>query len=101
MPDTEASSFFHDPMWLDINCVDLRGAVETIEKTSEYDINLINQNINRTVKPRDLYTNLEQLRILPDNYLSPEYNDQIIRNQKLPFLRIYFIQICGTKFMSI
>lgn len=72
--------FFHDPMWLDINCVDLRGAVETIEKTSDYDIGLINQNINRTVKPRILYTNLEQLRILPDNYPSPEYNN--VENQE-------------------
>ena len=82
--------FFHDPMWLDINCVDLRGAVETIEKTSEYDINLINQNINRTVKPRDLYTNLEQLRILPDNYLSPEYNDADNQEPKIAVLAHIF-----------
>ncbi|WP_213712484.1 rhamnan synthesis F family protein [Cedecea lapagei] len=82
--------FFHDPMWLDINCVDLRGTIETIEKTSDYDLALINQNINRTVKPRVLYTNLEQLRIVPDNYLSPEYTDVISNEPKIAVIAHVF-----------
>ncbi|NIF46734.1 lipopolysaccharide biosynthesis protein [Enterobacter sp. Ap-1006] len=82
--------FFHDPMWLDINCVDLRGTIETIEKTSDYDLALINQNINRTVKPRVLYTNLEQLRIVPDNYLSPEYTDIISNEPKIAVIAHVF-----------
>lgn len=82
--------FFHDPMWLDINCVDLRGTIETIEKTSDYDLALVNQNINRTVKPRVLYTNLEQLRIVPDNYLSPEYTDIISNEPKIAVIAHVF-----------
>ncbi|RCX01738.1 MULTISPECIES: rhamnan synthesis F family protein [Kosakonia] len=83
--------FFHDPFWLDINCVDLRGAIEEVEKNSDYDIALINQNINRTVKPRVLYTNLEQLRIIPDNYVSPEYSDEQNRGAKLAVIaHVYY-----------
>lgn len=69
--------FFHNPLWMDANYVDLRGTMDIIKATSSYDVNLINQNINRTVKPRDLYTNLEQLRILPTEYHFREnYGDE-------------------------
>jgi len=57
--------FFHDPLWLDSNAVDLRAAYDFIESNSLYDTKLIDQNILRTVKPRNLYTNLELLKILP------------------------------------
>lgn len=58
--------FFHDPLWLDANAVDLRAAYNTIKDHSSYDTGLIDQNVLRTVKPRNLYTNLELLKILPE-----------------------------------
>lgn len=58
--------FFHDPLWLDVNAVDLRSAYDTIKLHTSYDTELIDQNILRTVKPRNLYTNMELLKILPE-----------------------------------
>ena len=62
--------FFHDPLWLDTNAVDLHKAYELISNEGYYDINLINKNVLRTVKPRTLYTNLELLKVLPIDGLS-------------------------------
>lgn len=72
--------FFHNPLWMAQNYVDLRKTMEIIKNTSDYDIDFISQNINRTVKPRDLYTNLEQLRILPTNYCADDENASITEN---------------------
>ncbi|WP_024553487.1 rhamnan synthesis F family protein [Franconibacter helveticus 513] len=70
--------FFHDPLWLDINAIDLNAVYSKIQDGGYYDVNLINDNILRTVKPRTLYTNLELLKILPTDGKLYEIKDKRI-----------------------
>ncbi|MFP5595093.1 rhamnan synthesis F family protein [Kluyvera sp. 142486] len=72
--------FFHDPVWMEDNYVDLRETLDVIKKTSDYNLDLIIQNVNRSVKPRDLYSNLEQLRILPTDYYLDDCNVETKEN---------------------
>ncbi|ELR65068.1 Alpha-L-Rha alpha-1,2-L-rhamnosyltransferase [Photobacterium marinum] len=58
--------FFHDPLCLDRFCVDLHKAVEIVKQQSNYDVNLIWNNISRTTQPRNLLTNAELIKVFPD-----------------------------------
>jgi len=58
--------FFHDPLFLDAHCIDLKEALDYIEGSSEYDLNLIWKNIVRSTEPRYLLTNAQHHKVFPD-----------------------------------
>lgn len=58
--------FFHDPIYMESEAIDLRRALELVRATSDYDIDLIHQNLLRTVNLRTVYTNLELLDVFTD-----------------------------------
>ncbi|WP_089166297.1 rhamnan synthesis F family protein [Caballeronia sordidicola] len=56
--------FFHNPVFMDLNAIDINKALDVIRATSTYDLSLIWKNITRTSVPRDLYTNTSGLHVL-------------------------------------
>ncbi|TPJ28389.1 rhamnan synthesis F family protein [Mesorhizobium sp. B2-7-2] len=58
--------FFHDPMFLEQNAVDLPRALRIIEETSDYPVEQIWTNILRTATLGTLITNASLIRVLPD-----------------------------------
>ncbi len=57
--------FFHTPLFHDNQAIDLPRALRIIEAESDYDTDLIWENISRTTKPRELSANAGLLKILP------------------------------------
>lgn len=84
--------FFQDPFNSDLHAIDLRKAVSIIEKKSDYSTDLIYQNINRTTKPKDLSTNLEQIKIFSTSEdLFPEFK---ISDKKIAVIaHIYYVEM--------
>lgn len=68
--------FFHDPIWLDVNSVELKKAIDLVKTKSNYDTRLIWSNINRSAEPRHLLTNAEQIRIFDENS-----NEEVINKE--------------------
>jgi len=64
-PILKRRALFHDPMFVEEQAVDVPRALELVERTSDYDIGLIWQNITRAAVSRTLYTNASLLRVLP------------------------------------
>lgn len=55
--------FFNDPLFTDVNAVMPFKALEFIEKNTEYPVDLIRQNLLRTVPPKTLANSLELLKV--------------------------------------
>lgn len=62
-PILKRRPFFHDPLWIDKNAIDLRETLEIVDSVSDYDVGLIYENLLRNTKPKDLATNITLLRI--------------------------------------
>lgn len=69
-PILKRRPFFHDPLYLQAEAINLRRAMDLIAEHSDYDLDLIQRNALRTSELRTLYTNLELLDILPDTRAS-------------------------------
>jgi rhamnosyltransferase len=65
-PILKRRPFFHDPIYMEGEAIDLRRALDLVATHSDYDVDLIVRNALRTTDLRTLYTNLELLDILPD-----------------------------------
>jgi lipopolysaccharide biosynthesis protein len=65
-PILKRRPFFHDPIYMEGEAIDLRRAVDLVAEHSGYDIDLIVENALRTTNLRTLYTNMELLDILPE-----------------------------------
>lgn len=65
-PILKRRPFFHDPIYLEGEAIDLRRALDRVARHSSYDIDLITRNALRTTDLRTLYTNLELLDVLPE-----------------------------------
>lgn len=79
--------FFHDPLFLDANCVDLKSTMNYIENNTSYDVNLIWDNILRSTEPRVLLTNAEHHKVFPDiqeNAFSGEVKIAVIAHVYYP-----------------
>lgn len=57
--------FFHDPLYLEAEAIDLHRAIDLIRTYTDYPLDLIWKNIVYAAEPRTLYTNVEMLEILP------------------------------------
>ncbi|ELR65067.1 Alpha-L-Rha alpha-1,2-L-rhamnosyltransferase [Photobacterium marinum] len=66
-PIVKRRPFFHDPIWIDKNAIDLRYTLEYISSNTDYNVDLILSNLLRTAKPKDLATNLDLLKIFDSN----------------------------------
>jgi lipopolysaccharide biosynthesis protein len=58
--------FFHDPVFHDVNAIDLPRALRFIERHSDYDLDLIWRSIIRTTEPGTLNANAARASIFPD-----------------------------------
>jgi rhamnosyltransferase len=66
IPILKRRPFFHDPLYLDQQCVDLDRVMELVKKKSDFDTSLVWKDMTRVAKPRDLYTNATLLQVMPD-----------------------------------
>ncbi|MCQ9328036.1 rhamnan synthesis F family protein [Pelistega suis] len=62
-PILKRRPFFHDPLHHDRECIFLRRALQFVENSTEYPLELILNNILRTSKPKDIATNLTLLKV--------------------------------------
>ncbi|PRA54455.1 hypothetical protein CQ062_12670 [Ochrobactrum sp. MYb68] len=67
-PILKRRSFFHTHLFHDMNGIDLPRALRLIEKTSDYDLNLIWENVARTSKLRELSSNASLLKVIGNEY---------------------------------
>lgn len=65
-PILKRRPFFHDPVFLESEAIDVRRALDIVCSTANYDVGLIWKNLIRTTPLRTIYSNLEQLSILSD-----------------------------------
>ncbi len=70
-PILKRRPFFHDPLYMACEAVNLRRALDLVAERSDYDLDLIEGNTLRTSELRTLYTNLELLDIFPDVRCEP------------------------------
>lgn len=63
-PILKRRAFFHEPLYLELNNVELNRAVDIIRRNGTYDLALIWSDITRTTRPVDLYTNATQLEVI-------------------------------------
>lgn len=75
-PILKRRPFFHDPLWIDRNAIDLQETLNLVNAGSSYDINLIYRNLLRTTKPKDLATNISLLKIF-DSFDAPKTRKDI------------------------
>lgn len=71
-PILKRRPFFHDPLYLEAEAIDVRRALDLVRAKTEYPADLIWRNIIRSSEPRVLYTNAELLDILPPVRLTKE-----------------------------
>lgn len=74
-PIIKRRNFFHDPMILNHWATNLPRALRIIKEKSDYDLNLIWQNVVRTVKPRDLNATSARMSILSDSVSETQKNN--------------------------
>ena len=65
-PIVKRRTFFHDPLYLSDNAIIGRDVIDILERTSDYPLELIWENIARTVEPRVAATNFSLHRIYSD-----------------------------------
>ncbi|KAB1659476.1 glycosyltransferase [Pseudoclavibacter chungangensis] len=70
VPIMKRRVFFHDPLHNDKVPIIARDALETVERTSDYPVELVYANLARTSQPRNFHTNASMMEILPDQDLT-------------------------------
>jgi len=71
-PIVQTNIFTVDPIVHDMQAMQSRDVLDEIERTTDYDTGLIWRSMLRHNPLRTLYTNLEQLEIIPDVRAEPE-----------------------------
>lgn len=66
-PVIKRRPFFHEPLYLELNNVELARALRLIEERSSYPLELIWRDITHAARPLDLFTNATQLEVLADD----------------------------------
>ena len=65
-PILKRRAFFHDPAFCQARAIDLPRALSIVERTSDYPVELIWQNIVRATNARTLHANAALMTVLPD-----------------------------------
>lgn len=65
-PILKRRTFFHDPLYMSDHAIIGRDVIEILERTSHYPLDLIWENVARTVEPRVAATNFSLHRIYSD-----------------------------------
>ncbi|MGP6171519.1 rhamnan synthesis F family protein [Microbacterium sp. A204] len=65
-PILKRRTFFHDPLYFSDHAIIGRDVIDTLERTSDYPLDLVWENIARTTEPRVVATNFSLHRIYSD-----------------------------------
>lgn len=99
-PILKRRPFFHDPVFLESEAIDVRRALDIVRETSGYDISLIWKNLIRTTPLRTLYSNLEQLSVMSDLH-TDSVSDDVALKKIAVIAHIYYIDMLEEVFASI
>jgi lipopolysaccharide biosynthesis protein len=80
-PFVKRRVFFECPLFVEKNAVQVNKIIPQIQSESDYPVELIYQNLARTVKPRDLAVNTEALKIFDDSNV-----DKVVSDRKIAVL---------------
>ncbi|MBB6001439.1 rhamnan synthesis F family protein [Arcicella rosea] len=71
IPILKRRPFFHEPLFIDKQAVDLKETLEFIKTQTSYPVELIWQNVLRTTRPKDLYSNLDLVKVFSSEQVPP------------------------------
>lgn len=91
IPILKRRPFFHDPAYLDQQCIDLVRVLDVVRKASNFDTSLIWRDIIRVAKPRDLYTNATMLDVMSGD----EFTQAIPKRRIAVLAHAYFPELIG------
>lgn len=99
-PILKRRPFFHDPVFLESEAIDVRRAFDLVRKESDYDESMLWQNLVRTTPLRTLYSNLEQLSVLSD--VSELSTIKAINEKKIAVVaHVYYVDMLDEMFSYI
>jgi len=96
-PILKRRPFFHDPGFLESEAIDVKRALDLVRKESDYDESLIWRNLVRTTPLRTIYSNLEQLSILSDEFSSAKSNEYSARKIAV-IAHVYYVDMLDEMF---
>lgn len=90
-PILKRRTFFHDPNYLSDYAIIGRDIIDILERTSEYPLELIWENIARTAEPRVAATNFSLMRIFSDApEIRPEELERVERLRAAVIVHCYY-----------
>ncbi len=90
-PILKRRTFFHDPLYMSDNAIIGRDVIDILEKTSDYPLELIWENVARTMEPRVAATNFSLHRIYSDALeITPEQYQRTRETRALVAIHCYY-----------
>lgn len=90
-PILKRRPFFHDPLYLEKEAVDLQAVLRCMAEHSSYDQRLIWESISRAAPLRTLYTNTQLLSVLDEG---PQPNGPIEPSMRLAVvMHVYYLEL--------
>lgn len=90
-PILKRRTFFHSPLYFSDYAIIGRDVIDVLERTSEYPLELVWQNIARTTEPRVVASNFSLYRIYSDALeISSEQLDRATRMRALVAIHCYY-----------
>ena len=81
-PIVKRRTFFHDPLYMSDHAIIGRDVIDILSRTSDYPLDLIWENVARTVEPRVAATNFSLYRIYSDALEITEEQQQRTREMR-------------------
>ena len=96
-PILKRRPFFHDPVFIENEAIDVKRAFDLVRETSDYDVSLIWKNLIRTTPLRTLYSNLEQLSVISDTNVEADSGSRV--SKKIAVIaHIYYVDMLDEMF---
>lgn len=95
-PILKRRPFFHDPLYMSDHAIIGRDVIDVLERTSDYPLELIWENVARTAEPRVAATNFSLYRIFSDALeIGAEQSDRTRRMRALVAIHCYYEDMIG------
>ncbi|NMX54597.1 lipopolysaccharide biosynthesis protein [Pseudomonas edaphica] len=91
-PILKRRPFFHDPVFIESEAIDVKRALDLISEKSDYDVSLIWKNLIRTTPLRTLYSNLEVLSVLSESQVESE-NHVSVSKKIAVIAHVYYVDM--------
>ena len=93
-PILKRRTFFHSPLYLSDHAIIGRDVIDVIEKTSDYPLDLVWENVARTAEPRVAATNFSLSRIYSDApEIGPEALAEVERMRAAVVIHCFYVDM--------